>query len=217
MINSSIKNFSGPFGIILLAAGSSSRLGKPKQLIIFEGKSLLQHGLQVAIDTGIGPVVTVLGANADLVSREVENQAVLVAINENWKEGMASSVRKGLQRLLNMAPETNAAIIMVCDQPFVTTKLLIDLVKKYQQTGKPIIASSYDNILGTPALFDKTIFAGLLELKGDTGAKKIIKENPDWVESVNFPLGKIDIDTEADYEGLPQPPEKSGQALRRRG
>ncbi len=210
MTNSSTNHSKGDFAIILLAAGSSSRLGKPKQLLMYEGKTLLQHSLQVAVDTGMQPLVAVIGANADLVKKEVENQAVAVCMNEDWQEGMASSIRNGLQRLLKEAPETNAAIIMVCDQPFVTTKLLMGLVKKYQQTGKPIIASNYDNILGTPALFDKTIFAALLELKGDTGAKKIIKENQDWVESVNFPLGKIDIDTEADYEGLPQPPEKSG-------
>ncbi len=210
MINSSTRHFNGSFGIILLAAGSSSRLGKPKQLIPYQGKSLLQHSLQVAVDTGMQPLVAVLGANAELVKKEVKNQEIRVIINNNWQEGMASSIRNGLQQLLVVAPETSAAIIMVCDQPFVTTTLLIDLVAKYQQTGKPIIASSYDHILGTPALFDKTIFASLLELKGDTGAKKIIKENPDWVETVNFPLGKIDIDTEADYEGLALPPEKPG-------
>ena len=198
------------YGIILLAAGASSRLGRPKQLLVYEGKTLLQHGIQMAIDTGIKPIVAVLGANANFLIKETANQSIEVILNDQWEEGMAASIRSGIQHLIETAPEVNAAIIMVCDQPYVTTKLLKDLVIKYQQSGKPIIASSYKNNQGTPALFDKTIFTSLLELKGDVGAKRIMKANPDLVALVNFPLGEIDIDTEEDYKGLPLP-------LRRRG
>jgi len=198
------------YGIILLAAGASSRLGRPKQLLVYEGKTLLQHGIQVAIDTGIKSIIVVLGANVDFLIKETANQPIEVILNGQWAEGMAASIRCGIQHLIETAPEVNAAIIMVCDQPYVTTKLLHDLVLKYQETGKPIIASSYKNNQGTPALFDKTIFASLLALKGDVGAKRIMKANPDLVALVNFPLGEIDIDTEEDYKGLPQP-------LRRRG
>ncbi len=91
---------------------------------------------------------------------------------------------------------------MVCDQPFLSSALIEKLVSEYRHSGKPIIAASYENNAGTPALFDQTIFSKLMELKGDIGAKKIIKENPGEVSTVDFPLGSIDIDTAADYERL---------------
>jgi molybdenum cofactor cytidylyltransferase len=210
MNNTGNKNIPVSYGIILLAAGASSRLGKPKQLLVYQGKTLLQHGIQEAVATGAKPIIAVLGGNAEFLIKETASQSIEVILNNEWKEGMASSIRCGIKQLLKMAPGIDAAIIMVCDQPYVTTKLLEDLVKKNQETGKPIIASSYENNQGTPALFDKTIFASLLDLKGDVGAKKIMKAHPDLVALVSFPLGEIDIDTEEDYNGLPLP-------LRRRG
>ena len=199
----------------MLAAGESARLGRPKQLLLYKERTLLQHGVQVAIDTRKKPVIAVLGANADLLLREIGDKGVQAVINYKWNEGVASSIRTGLGKLLEIAPGVDMVIIMVCDQPFVTVKLLEDLVTKHEETGKPIIASSYENSMGTPALFDKTIFALLLALKGDEGAKRIMKLNPDWVDIVNFPLGNTDIDTDSDYEALvkrppPSPPKGEG-------
>ncbi len=195
-------HISNSTGIILLAAGTSSRLGKPKQLLLYKNKTLLQHGIDIAINTSTTPIILVLGANAHLLQTEVQHKEISVVINNDWEEGMAASIRCGLNKVLAINPGINAVIIMVCDQPFVTQKLLEELVLKYEQTHQPIIASRYQNILGTPALFDKTIFAALLELKGDTGAKKILKENPQWLSVVEFPEGIIDIDTDADYAAL---------------
>jgi molybdenum cofactor cytidylyltransferase len=203
MYNTTNKQAPVSYGIILLAAGASSRLGKPKQLLSYEGKTLLQHGIQQAVATGATPIIAVLGANADFLIKETAYHGIEVILNPQWNEGMASSIRCGIKYLQDRKPDVHAAIIMVCDQPYVTTQLLNDLVENYQATRKPIVASSYANIQGTPALFDKTIFAALLELKGDVGAKKIMKENPGMVELVNFPLGNIDIDTKEDYESLP--------------
>ena len=182
----------------MLAAGKSSRLGKPKQLVLFNGKSLLKHGVEVAIDVTTEPVIVVLGANPELLEKELVDKPVTMVINKEWEEGMASSIRCGLKKLLEITPNADAAVIMVCDQPFVTAELLTGLIEKYRETQKPIVASSYENSRGTPALFDKSIFALLIELKGDSGAKKIMKEHPDWVSEVEFPLGKIDIDTKED-------------------
>ncbi len=174
------------YGIILLAAGQSARLGKPKQLLNYKGKTLLEHSLQVAIETELQPIVTVLGSSADLLKKSIEQFSTKVVINEQWSEGMASSIRCGMEELIKITPTIAGVIIMVCDQPYVTAKLLTDLIEKYKYSLKPIIASSYKNNIGTPALFDKTIFALLLSLKGDSGAKKIMKSNPDWVETVSF-------------------------------
>ena len=190
------------YGIILLAAGQSARLGKPKQLLNYKGKTLLEHSLQVAIETELQPIVTVLGSSADLLKKSIEQFSTKVVINEQWSEGMASSIRCGMEELIKITPTIAGVIIMVCDQPYVTAKLLTDLIEKYKYSLKPIIASSYKNNIGTPALFDKTIFALLLSLKGDSGAKKIMKSNPDWVETVSFLFGEIDIDTTGDYDLL---------------
>ena len=190
------------YGIILLAAGQSARLGKPKQLLNYKGKTLLEHSLQVAIETELQPIVTVLGSSADLLKKSIEQFSTKVVINQQWSEGMASSIRCGMEELIKITPTIAGVIIMVCDQPYVTAKLLTDLVEKYKYSLKPIIASSYKNNIGTPALFDKTIFALLLSLKGDSGAKKIMKSNPDWVETVSFLFGEIDIDTKGDYDLL---------------
>ena len=196
------KSFLNSYGIILLAAGQSARLGKPKQLLNYKGKTLLEHSLQVAIDTQLKPIVTVLGSNADLLKKSVEHFDTKVVVNQQWSEGMASSIRCGIEELIKITPTISGVIIMVCDQPYVTAKLLTDLVEKHEHSSKPIVASSYKNNIGTPALFDKTIFALLLSLKGDSGAKKIMKSNPDWVEPVNFLFGEIDIDTTEDYDLL---------------
>ena len=191
-------------GIVLLAAGASSRLGKPKQLLPYEGTTLLQHAVQQAVDATLKPIVIVVGANANILNIEIEESQANIVMNVTWEEGMASSIRTGLQKMLELEPTINSVIMMVCDQPFVTVQLLQDLMAKHIETGKPIIASNYKNNLGTPALFDATIFSELMQLKGDTGAKKILNNHPEWVAAIDFPMGEIDIDTEEDYKKLLQ-------------
>lgn len=180
-------------------------MGRPKQLLPFHDKNLLLHSIQVAIETGAKPVVLVLGAYADVLQGGI-TQHVEVMINKEWEEGMASSIRKGIEKLQSVSPLCEQVIFMVCDQPFVTASILQKLVFKKQETGKPIVASSYGNSLGIPALFDKTMFSALSELQGETGAKKLIKEHAGLVASIDFPLGNTDIDTMADYEKLPGRP-----------
>ena len=193
---------SNDHGVVLLAAGASTRLGQPKQLLDYRGKSLLRHAIDLATEIGAKPIVTVLGAHANQLISEAEQQGVTVLINNDWKEGMASSIRHGLTGLLQINPGVPAVIFMVCDQPFVTIDVLQNLLDEYTSTGKPMIACKYDGSIGTPALFDKTTFASLLQLKGDAGAKSILKARPDLVSTVRFPGGNIDIDTLADYENL---------------
>lgn len=148
------------------------------------------------------PVVLVLGANAELLEKEVEDKKIHIAVNKNWSEGMASSVRCGLNTLMHIAPVVDSAIIMVCDQPFVTSSLLNQLIVTQRQTGKPIVSSKYETAIGPPALFYKTVFPELLQLKGDAGARKIIEQRRTDVTTVPFDKGIIDIDTEDDYKAL---------------
>lgn len=196
------KNIIHHCAIVLLAAGSSARLGKPKQLLKFNGKSLLQQMINTAADTGINPLIVVLGANAAVLSNEIDTKKAHTVFNKHWQTGMASSINTGLNFLIEKYPLTDGAIFMMCDQPFVSVGLLKDLIIIQKQTGKQIVCSRYQQVLGVPALFYKNIFPELLQLKGDTGARKIIQQHPDEVATVQFLKGNIDIDTTEDYENL---------------
>jgi molybdenum cofactor cytidylyltransferase len=188
--------------IIILAAGESTRMGRPKQLLPYNGKSLLEHAVDTANDSIAEPVIVVLGANADLLEKEIDDKKVHIAINNEWKEGMASSVRCGIKTLEHIAPSTDATVIMVCDQPFVSSVLLDHLISMQKNSGKLIVTSQYEDAIGPPALFHRTIFPELLQLKGDTGAKKIIEQRMNEVATVPFAEGAIDIDTEEQYRAI---------------
>jgi molybdenum cofactor cytidylyltransferase len=146
----------------------------------------------------------VLGSNAELIDKVVKTKTDYTVYNTEWEEGMASSIRYGLRYLLSINPSAEAVIFMVCDQPYVTAALLNDLINTYLTTGKIIVASSYQNTIGNPALFHKTIFPQLLQLQGDTGARMIMQQNLNDVARVEFAKGNIDIDTMEEYEALSQ-------------
>ena len=182
-------------------------MGWPKQLLKYEGSILLKNVIQKASGSNARVVVVVLGANAKLVKKEIEKENIQIVLNHEWKEGMASSMIKGLNTLLMADPLIDGVIFMTCDQPFVSVSLLNDLMATQRATAKPIVASNYGNTVGPPTLFHKSIFPSLLKLKGDVGAKKIIEEHANDVATVYFPNGSIDIDTAGDYELLLDPNE----------
>jgi molybdenum cofactor cytidylyltransferase len=184
---------------IVLAAGESSRLGRPKQLLEYNGRTFLQNSVQIAIASGVQKVVVVLGAHAEKIKKEIAGGDVHLVENTEWKEGMASSIRSGLQAISEIDPGVESVILMVCDQPFVTASLLNELITVHQKTGKPIVACSYENTFGPPVLFHKTIFQELLQLRGDVGARGIVSKHTGEVELIPFPKGTYDIDTDTDY------------------
>ncbi len=190
--------------IIILAAGQSSRLGSPKQLLTYKGKNLLQHTVDEALETGCSSVLVVLGTDNELLRNELKDKPVIIIENKGWEEGMASSIRCGLETIANTILRPDSIIFMVCDQPYVSSSLLLNLMKKKNETGKHIVASSYNDEAGTPALFHRSFFPALMELKGDKGARKLISYNPEQVATVPFPEGEKDIDTKEDYELLNQ-------------
>jgi molybdenum cofactor cytidylyltransferase len=144
----------------------------------------------------------VLGANAEEILKEIDKSNICMIINTEWEEGMASSVRNGLNELLFISPSTDAVIFMVCDQPYVSFSLMDDLIDKQRETGKPIVTCNYGEAIGPPALFHRSLFNELMQLKGDAGARKVIQQHNDDVATVLFTKGKIDIDTIEDYEAL---------------
>ncbi len=184
-------------GIILLAAGGSSRLGQPKQLLLYEGQTLLRRMALTAAESQCGPVIVVLGKDADACAAELRDLPVRIAQNQEWAEGMASSLRAGLAVLSEVEPEAEAVLIMVCDQPRVDGNLLRALVRQCQ--GKTsIVASSYGDTLGVPTVFARRHFPELMELRGDHGAKILLAQHADFVAAVPFPEGAIDIDAPED-------------------
>lgn len=190
-------------GIIILAAGSSSRFGSPKQNLVYQGKTLLQRAIQTALTSAsCENVLVVLGANEDEIRPNISDQQVNIAYNPQWEEGMASSIRLGVAELQKLEPLTTSAILMLCDQPFVDSLLIYQLTERKAENDSGIVACEYKNTFGVPALFDKKHFRELKSLTGNEGAKKLIGLYPDDVATVPFALGAIDIDTIEDYERL---------------
>jgi len=187
--------------IIILAAGQSSRLGKPKQLLPYQEANLLQHTINTALKLPYRPVIVVLGAFADDILTSITPKPIEVIVNTQWEEGMASSIRAGIDYLQKSA-QADDVIIMLCDQPHVDAQLLSRLVKTKQQTGKGIIACGYNDTAGVPVLFDQKYFPELLGLIGHEGAKKLLSAHSDDVVIVPFPMAAVDIDTDDDYKNL---------------
>ncbi len=184
-------------GIILLAAGSSSRLGRSKQLIEYQGKTLIQKAIDEANKSRADCLVVVLGANADRIQTGFEPSSALFIVNPHWEQGMSSSMQAGLRFL--MAKEAiDQVLLMLCDQPFVDASLLDQLITSKETSGKGIVAAAYSNTLGVPALFDTRYFEELSQLTGSEGAKKVIFNHQAEVHALDFPLGAVDLDTEED-------------------
>jgi molybdenum cofactor cytidylyltransferase len=190
--------------IMILAAGSSTRLGTPKQLLSYQGQSLIKHTIESAISSVCQPIIVVLGANVENICSEISEYSIKIVENSDWYLGMSSSIRRGILSLITDYQNIDAVVITVCDQPFLSSTIINNLVAKYYSTNKPIIACEYANTLGVPVLFSQSFFSELANLSEDVGAKKLIKNHYHQVASIPFPLGEIDIDTPQDYQKLEQ-------------
>jgi molybdenum cofactor cytidylyltransferase len=187
-------------GTIVLAAGASSRMGRSKQLLEIEGEPLLCRCIKIALAVNTDNVVVILGAN-EKPHREIIGQLpVHIISNYYWKTGMGSSIKTGLNYLIQSDGQLDGVIILVCDQPSLSVEHLRKLIDSFNVTKKPIVASGYSNSSGVPVLFGRSFFSNLLLLSDDQGAKKIVNQFPDQVETIDFPNGSVDLDTEEDYQ-----------------
>ncbi len=189
-------------GAIILAAGGSSRFGRAKQLLRFRGQTFLRRMIDVATAAGCSPVAVVVGADRDHILAELAETREFLIENEMWQRGIGNSIRAGLRGLLGAYPNLDAVILLACDQPLVDAKTIGDLAAIHTETKKPIVASSYAETLGVPALFARAYFDELFVLDEDSGAKQVILNHRKDVAEYAFPEGAIDIDTAADYEQL---------------
>lgn len=188
----------GGIGAIILAAGSSSRLGESKQFLRYAGETLIRRAAQAALQAGCAPVVVVAGADRARIGQELDGLAVQVQYHNQWQRGMGSSVRAGVQGILRLAPMLEALVLMVCDQPFVDAGVLTALITARAHTRRPIAASAYAGTVGVPALFDCAFFPRLAALGDQEGARELLGALADQVTPVPFPRGDVDIDTPAD-------------------
>ncbi len=185
-------------GLVLLAAGSSRRLGSPKQLVRdTDGKSLVRRAAETALGSLCRPVAAVLGAEAGSIAAELAGLDLLLTVNSDWQTGLASSLKAGLNALLEHGP-LDAAVVMLCDQPHVTPALLDSLLTASAETGHQIAACEYGGVLGVPALFAPPLFPDLQALTGDEGARRVIHAYPGPIARIAFPGGETDIDTAMD-------------------
>ncbi|QDK83552.1 nucleotidyltransferase family protein [Spirosoma sp. KCTC 42546] len=190
-----------PIATIILAAGASTRLGgQPKQLLTHNGKTLIRQIADAALSLQSGPVIAILGSNYEQIQPELADLPLQVVLNPNWPEGMASSLKFGLKALID--EPVDAFLVVLTDQPYVTTDLLQELITTQQQTGRGIVACRYGEAghLGVPALFDIRYGSEFMQLSGDIGARKLIKQYAGDCAEIPFPLAAIDLDTWQDVE-----------------
>lgn len=206
-----------PVPAILLAAGASSRLGQPKQLLrlpAFGGETLLDHAVALVRSSGAAPIFVVLGAHAEEIHLECELLDCILVGNEAWAEGMASSLRAGIAAVLEHAPAALASMILVCDQPGLSAQHLLRLLDAHQADGNSIAASRYAGRTAVPAIFPRALFPALLALQGDQGARAVLQQSATAVHAVDFPEGELDLDSPEDLQRLradplPTPPAKA--------
>lgn len=190
-------------GLIILAAGGSFRLGSPKQLLPFQGRTLLRRATETALGSVCRPVVIVLGDKSDLLESQVKDLPVAIARNPDWASGMGSSIRIGLEDLLSQhQDQTEAVVLMVCDQPFIRSSDIDRLCLAHEKTGCGVISSAYEGVFGTPVLFSSKYFSELQQLPPNEGARRLITRHRDDHYSILVPEAAFDVDTPEDYRKL---------------
>lgn len=195
-----------PIAHLLLAAGASTRMGLAKQLLSWKGQSLIRHAISTIREAGVSAkLLVVVGANREMIIPELNDLSVEIVVNPDWDEGMGSSIRSGLQFLLEKDPDRWGGVcISLVDQPLIKARHFQTLYQLWQESDQPIAAARYNDILGVPAIFDQSTFPKLLALEGTVGARKILQQAQAQaaVADMELPEATFDLDTPEDYERL---------------
>jgi molybdenum cofactor cytidylyltransferase len=192
-------------GLVILAAGNSSRLGYPKQLIDYNGKPLIINAVNSASEIDFLEKIVVLGANCSLIIDQIDKLSLdlldfKIGICENWESGINESIKFGADYLISHHSEIEAILFMVCDQIYLSGETVKSLIDDFNQDNSRIVCSKYDTGYGIPAIFPKKYFTEILSLPAQIGCKSIINKNINNVVFIDFPKGNIDIDTAEDIE-----------------
>jgi len=189
---------SSDYAIIILAAGASRRLGNPKQLVDFKGDTLLNHSINAAKKIPNTDLYVILGSQFEKIFLTMPK--VKCFVNPKWERGMGDTISFSVQAIAHK--KYKGMVFTTCDQPYLNTSILKNILKGFEQSKKKIIVSKYENGQGIPSFFSNNYFNQLIKLKGDDGAKAIIKNNLGDVGFVEFEKGDIDIDTRQDLKKI---------------
>jgi CTP:molybdopterin cytidylyltransferase MocA len=194
----------GSVAAIVLAAGASRRLGQPKQLLMHGGETLLMRAVRLANQAGATPVLTILGANIEAIRDSVGLVPNSIpVINDKWEQGISTSIYAGLKSLNEVAPNAPGALILSCDQPRLGADHQRTLIQTFLAQSEPtIVASTYSDVVGIPAVFPRLAFPHLLALRGDKGARALLIDPPCPLIAIPFPGGEVDIDRPEDLKQL---------------
>ena len=187
--------------IVILAAGTSTRLGRPKQLLDLGGEPLLRHTLRNALASRAGEVVLVLGNQADTIAKSVGDLGQRTVTNPDFAAGQSTSLRVGIEAV---SAEADAIIVMLGDQPMVTAAMVDQIIERFEMTSAPIVQPVYGETPGNPVLLARSLFPELLAIESDQGARGVIKTHREQIVRVRVADGPPpgDVDTEADYQAL---------------
>ena len=180
---------------VILAAGASTRLGQPKQLVCIGGEPLLVRTVRLAREAGCEPVVVVIGFEAQRMREALAGIPAVIVENPGWQSGMGSSLRFGVAALAQVVPGSSAVLLLVCDQIALSAGFLNELRRVHELSEKPITAAHYAGRAGVPAIFTARFFPELLKVEGDRGARAILERHAAEVALVEFEDGVIDLDT----------------------
>ena len=187
--------------LVILAAGSSSRMGTSKQLLpVGEGQTLLEKTVSCALDSSGAEVVVVLGCDAETHHLLLKDKPVRVLINSDWALGMGNTLKFALKNILERNPLIQAALFMVCDQPLISSGHLKAMIDLYVHENPVAVASTYNNQVGVPAFFDKVIFPELLSIEDHSGAREVLRRLKSNLKLIPFEAGAVDLDTPEDYK-----------------
>lgn len=190
----------------ILAAGASSRLGQPKQLLRLNSETLIRRTTETVVAAKFARVLVIVAEGATrshgaAIADELRDLPVEIIVNDDWAEGMASSVRRAVAAASEtVVGEADALLLTPCDLPLLSVAHLRALTAKFERANAPIVASRYNETLGAPLIIARQLWPELLELRGDVGARRIImRHNASFIE---WPDGALDVDTPADWANL---------------
>ena len=188
--------------VLLLAAGSSARMGQPKQLLPWGNQTLIEYQIRKLLKTG-QPLSVILGAGTDRIIPVIKNFKLNIVVNQQWEKGIGSSIAAGVDHLTNTFPPADGVLITLLDQPLVTVGHLEEMLRIFQPGKQQIIVSrSTSGWQGVPVLFDPHYFEELKNLSGDTGAKSIILQYSNEVFHVDCNDMLEDMDTPESYRRM---------------
>jgi len=191
---------SGPVAGILLAAGTSSRMGSNKMLFELNGESVLRGAARRALAGGLSPLVVVLGHEAEKAAQELDGLPCRTVVNPNFELGINSSLKTGVSAL---PAEPRAAVVMLADMPFVTAEMIAGLVTRYRATEAPLVISDFAGVNAPPMLYDRSLFDELLAMTGEGCGRQVVKRHREEAEVLPWPAAALaDLDVPEDYERL---------------